>query len=1365
MNRIFNLVWSRARDPQVVTDEQAQRRGKAGGGAAKTEPARAGRHAMFCQSMRTAVLTPALLTLTLAAPATALAQALPTGGQVVAGSGVIGSPGGGTLAIDQASQSMSIDWQQFNIGAANTVRFNQPGADAVALNRVLGPDASQIMGRLQANGRVFLVNPNGVLFGQGAQVDVGALVASTLNISNTDFMAGNYRFLADSASTEGALDAAQDQPASVVNRGRITAADGGAVALLGGQVHNHGVIQARMGTVALAAGNAFTLDFAGDGLLNVQIDQAAKNALVDNGHLIQADGGQVLMTAHASDALLQTVVNNTGVIEARTLENREGKIVLLGDFSGGTVKVDGKLDASAPDGGDGGFIDTSGAYVQVADDVMVTTFAPQGKTGTWLIDPTDFTIWEGNDSQTESGIGAATLSGILNDSSGGSTNVELVTVESGDDAGDIYVEAAVSWTSSNTLTLIAHNDININAEITASGSDAGLSLFAGRNINIGAALSMIGDDGFIFASAAGALTVENLARLTTNGSISLQGDDAVVVNADLLVNEGGTISLFGGDIAVNADVTANGDGGYITMSACGGCGNGDIDIDGAVSVDGNGGIIAMMADGTISVRDAVSVHGNNGQILMFGGDVSIQSGGSLDVQGSDGEIMLAACGDPSCGAGSIEIDGAVSVNGDDGTVMMMADGAISIRDSVLVTGEGARIGLLGQDITVQTDGSLRVEGGEGVIALAACGDCGALDIADVTPDSHLDPSFGLSMDGVVLIDGDVSIDGDKGIIAISGGFIQVDSQLAIKGDEGVIALAACTDDGCGDILINDEVSIKGDDSTIFMMADDGLWVSGDVSIKGNNGNIALLGGELTIGDGSAVNITGDGGKIGASVAEDLVSNGALSVTGNHGNISLSGSTVLVNNTVTVTGDAGSIEIGACGCDAEGYLAISGDVAVNGKDGTIDLSSEGSLLLDANLTATAVFMQAGDDIAAVEGSVITADQLDVRSDDGAIALDQGAHRVGMMQASARTGLWFANATDLALGQARVTGNGDIAIRTAGDLTLVEAFDPLGAPLPTSGTVRVHGSGDIDLVAGQAFTNTLGADALQVGQGDWRIWSSTPAGDTLAGLAYDFKQYNAHYGSSAIMGQGNGVLYTLAPVLDIGLKGATSKTYDGTDLAVLTDSNYELKGGLQAGDGVEFSKPSEGRYSDSNAGEGKTVTVDGLQLVNAYEIVGGAKVYGYRVNGDTASGDIGRIDRRSITVAADDQRKRLGQADPALTWRIVDGSLAFDDALNGALVRDSGELPGSYTIWQGSLDAGGNYTMNFIGGELVIAMADIDDDLGDLAEAYRAAVFSAKNTPQGPMAFDRETEGGPAPGGSQPSSLYNIENEGLRMPDGI
>src|SRR5262249_14803510 len=172
-----------------------------------------------------------------------------------------------------------------------------------ALNRVVGNETSVIAGALNANGRIFIVNSAGVLFTRGAQVNVGGLVASTLDISNSDFMAGNYRFSGTSS-------------ASVINRGHIHAGPGGTIALLGRTVVNDGVISARLGTVAMASGEQLTLNFGGNSLVDVTIDKGTLNALVANHRAIKADGGQVIMTAKAADEVLSAQVNNTGIVQA-----------------------------------------------------------------------------------------------------------------------------------------------------------------------------------------------------------------------------------------------------------------------------------------------------------------------------------------------------------------------------------------------------------------------------------------------------------------------------------------------------------------------------------------------------------------------------------------------------------------------------------------------------------------------------------------------------------------------------------------------------------------------------------------------------------------------------------------------------------------------------------------------------------------------------------------------------------------------------------------------------------------------------------------------------------------------------------------
>ncbi len=434
MNRIYRLIWSSKIGALVVVSENAK-------SAVKTGSSRRSMTGTVLRLILSALAIPLVMSYG------TNVSALPVGGVVTAGNGGISSSGAGTT-ITQTTPNMVINWQSFNIGRTETVRFVQPGSSSVALNRVVGENPSSIFGTLSANGKVFLLNPNGILFGQGASVNVGGLVASTLGITDSNFMAGNYTFVGNSSGV-------------ILNQGSVNA-DGGFVALLGATVSNEGVISAKLGTVALAVGNAVTLDLAGDGLLNVTVNQGAVNALAQNGGVILANGGNVLMTARSAGELLPGVVNNTGVIYAQTIENHNGTIRLMGDMQNGTVKVGGTLDASAPEGGNGGFIETSAAHVKVADNATITTRSAQGASGNWLIDPQDFTIGTGGD------IAGSTLSGNLVTSN--ITILSTAGAVSGN--GDINVNEAVTWTPTpnpTTLTLNGVRNVNVNAAITATG--------------------------------------------------------------------------------------------------------------------------------------------------------------------------------------------------------------------------------------------------------------------------------------------------------------------------------------------------------------------------------------------------------------------------------------------------------------------------------------------------------------------------------------------------------------------------------------------------------------------------------------------------------------------------------------------------------------------------------------------------------------------------------------------------------------------------------------------------------------------------------------------------------------------------------
>jgi filamentous hemagglutinin family protein len=384
--------------------------------------------------------------------AAAATPSLPVGGVVKSGAAQIGQSGG-QMNIKQSSQNLALNWQSFDIGAGAGVRFEQPSTASVALNRILGPDASRIFGQLSANGQVFLTNPNGILFGPTAQVNVGGLIASSNTLSDADFQAGRYRF-GDTG-----------RRAAVTNRGKLAAADGGYIALLGTEVRNEGSVAARGGEVLLAAGGVITVSLGNGSLIGYNIDRGAARALVDNQRLLNADGGTVTLAAAALPGLLgRAVVNNDGVVEARTIDHQAGVIRLTGDPWGGALKLGGTLDASAPHGGPGGTVATSAANLSIAATARVSTAAADGRTGTWtLAQPGDLRI-----AAAGGNVAAGALAASLN-----TTNVTIETGGAWPGRGDIALQGALAWSAPTTLALRAGRDITV---------DAGLSNNAGASV-------------------------------------------------------------------------------------------------------------------------------------------------------------------------------------------------------------------------------------------------------------------------------------------------------------------------------------------------------------------------------------------------------------------------------------------------------------------------------------------------------------------------------------------------------------------------------------------------------------------------------------------------------------------------------------------------------------------------------------------------------------------------------------------------------------------------------------------------------------------------------------------------------------------
>jgi filamentous hemagglutinin family protein len=395
----------------------------------------------------------------------------PAGANIVGGSGSI-AQSGATTTITQDSARLAINWNSFSSKAGESIVFRQPGASAIALNRVIGTGASELSGSLNANGQVFILNPNGVLFGAGATVNAQGLLASTLDMDPSRFMQGGQEHVLEGTGTGTGAG-------SLGNQGKLTAYPGGYIALIAPKVVNQGSVSAQQGYVLMAAGDKARVQLSDSGLLDYTIDRGSLDALVDNrvAGMISANGGTVMLEAKAADALGKALVNHDGMIEAQTLNRVSGRVKLLGDMQRGQLTMNGRIDVSAPVDGAGGKVATSAAKVAIRDGAVVKMSATSGAGGEWVIDPEDFFIVQDDVTKPASSIGARTLEDNLKNNPNTVITVETNNAGTGQ-GGDLSVLAPLSWQGA-TLKLSAYRNIFINQDINVRNS-AGLILAVGQ---------------------------------------------------------------------------------------------------------------------------------------------------------------------------------------------------------------------------------------------------------------------------------------------------------------------------------------------------------------------------------------------------------------------------------------------------------------------------------------------------------------------------------------------------------------------------------------------------------------------------------------------------------------------------------------------------------------------------------------------------------------------------------------------------------------------------------------------------------------------------------------------------------------------
>ena len=1095
MNRIDNIIWSKIKERCIVVSEMVTGNGKAPSFPLRSIALLA---AMYASTGQAYAIDPG---------------ALPSGALITSGSATVGT-NGMQMTINQSSQKIIANWQSFNIGEKASVRFNQPNSSAIALNRINDQNPSQIMGSLSANGQVFLLNQAGIIFGKSAMVNVGGLVASSLNILDSDFLAAKYKF------TNGG------SAGPVLNQGTINVADGSVLAFIAPKITNEGSVTSNSGNTLLAAGDQVSLDFSGDGLITCTVDRGTVDALVENKGLIKANGGVVVMTAKAAATLQMATVSNSGVIEANTIQNRGGRVMLVSDMENGQTIVSGTLDASAPNGGNGGFIETSGRRLTVLDGTTITTLAPLGNAGTWLIDPVDFTVSAGAGALTSSGIGATTLSSSLS-----TTDVTIATDPSTGGNGDIVVNSTVNI-SSHMLSLLADGALMINAGISGNGGQ--LVLQSGTNGAVNKAVTINGSillgGGKLKITSTGG--VESLAEINASGLLELYGTGDFNLNYtgngnvndfdDFTANVVGSINLYENHDFIHilpAGVTATGN---VTLRA-----EEQLNIDGPISITGPGNLV-------------LSISGKN---IIYPGDnfikttspVTLNSGSVSFVTETGTGTYTIGSSITASGAG-ITFDQPVTLNG---SQLISCNGLLTFNstltpsptsDTILEANDflfnGSVTGNNTQQITLKpyavSDNMIIGSGGNIDTALAnirgfssltfgRADGTGTVTFGGSSPETPYSFTNSITLQsggtgGAVVIEKAISTTGEQ-LTFNAGGPLSINQN--VETETGAISLTGNT------ITIADTKSVISSSGGAITISANTLTLSGTTTLS-SSGSLAITP-ETT---GTTIGIGGGSGTLAlpASYFTTNFSDGFSDITiGNAttGNVT-TGAIILRDNFSLISG---------------GSITINGALAATGNN-TITLKGTGSVTEGVN------------------GSLV-ADQLVLLG--GSVTLDNTGNKVTTLAASGVDNLTCLNSDALIIGTAggidgiNATGTVNVATLT-GNLTISQTIATTNASSSavtlnagTSSDAKTSTGGDIIISGGSITVGTGGLAMLYTGSITGSRGLTSLIGSGSGNFRYASDESTTNYSSA--LSAGTYAIYREQPLLTV-TPGSETITYGNT-----------------------------------------------------------------------------------------------------------------------------------------------------------------------------------------------------------------------------
>ena len=1047
-----------------------------------------------------------------------LAHAGPTNGSVVGGSATI-NQGGSTTTINQVTDRAIINWDGFSIGSTESVLFNQPGTTAVALNRVIGADASQILGTLTANGNIFLVNPNGILFGAGSQVDVAGLAATTLDIDNDAFMAGTYDFKQNPLASAS----------YVINRGVIRTGDNGFVYLVAPGVENSGFIVARSSEVVLGSGTEMSLDFGGDGLIQFPVSgqlaqsvlgpdgQPMSSAVANSGSIVNP-GGQVLLTGDVARSIMTSAVSNSGVIEATSLASLNGGEVILYGRANGDVRNDGliRVGSSAPDA-DAGGVGLLGENVT------------QGATGE--------IVWEG--AGDGSGNGFLLMVASENLTVDGTISTQDVPVEMMLLANSVFEEGSAA--AGETGSVLLGTSLNTNG---------GTVLFGGVNFENTAAGSIVTDGGPVVIentgdikfggtvnSGAGGIIIPDAASVTVNSELSTTGSALLgaqsgnitttangLIRADqlnlLTSQEGATIGQENNALRVDANIlSAQANAGHIVIrDLAGGVAVGTINTGGDKGeTDATRAILTAHEGAITSALGGEGITAWSANLVTTGTPDSASDwsiGSSLDPLKTAVSVLAA-----STESGNIHLNqsGAVILN--DITAKQQGVSPFANADGKIVIDASNTVGT--HAIAIHGDSDILVSGllsAPGSIALSSTGGS-LLDTMDSRTFS----------DGSNFITRNLTLEAANGIGHEGDAFEISADTLNASAHNGGVYLTEAYGLEIGHITANASgLEVRND---VHVTASSGDIAVGQVTAAGGNVSINSNKGALTDANGAVVNITAESASLvgtrGIGTAADRIETNVVSlalaadtagrgiyITENNELDSLSidtksGNVLVAFGVNTLNFNAGSGVLAQSGGtladlnfrNAGGAVALGGLNA--GAHGNIEIEARSSITRNSgSLIADTATLTAGTSIGAAGQAIATdINVLDATASSGSIhvAEQSGGLTVTASANGANSGIAVTAPGDLLVNTVSAAGNGGVTLTSASG-NILNGLDGSGNNISaTSATLNASGSiGNSDNAVRSAvsgdYTANAGAGGINiVNAGDISLLNASSGGD--------------------------------------------------------------------------------------------------------------------------------------------------------------------------------------------------------------------------------------------------------------------------------